>query len=598
MIQKKPWSERWLERLPADSLLLRLLLESFHEHRWKYMAASAAMVLVAASTALSAWMMGEIIDTLSTPEDRRRVFMVGIGVAMIFAFKGVAFYIQAVLMARAGNRIVAQKQMQLYNRLLQQGVAFFNTNESSDLLLKITQSAQAARRAIDTIVTGFIRDLLTLVGLVAVMFYQQPFLSLISLIVGPLALFGLQKILRTVRAVMAQEMAGLGEIIRVVQETSTGARVVKAFGLEPRMAERMDGAVRQVENRANRLVQLEAATMPLLDVITGLAIASIVILSAVNIFGQAPGTPGQLMSFVTAFLMAYEPAKRLSRMRVIIESSMVGIRMMYDLLDAPQTLIEAPGAVPLQDGPGAVQLEDVHFAYGNNPSVVNGVTASFPAGKTTALVGPSGGGKSTLLNLVLRLYDPVEGRVLIDGQDISKASFASLRSKIAFVGQDTFLFSASVLENLRLARPDATEEEVIEAAKVAHAHEFIERLPNGYATQIGENGAFLSGGQRQRLSIARAVLRRAPILLLDEATSALDSHSEVLVRDALARITEGVTTIVIAHRLSTVMNADCICYLEAGQIKEQGTIEELLALNGEFKALHDVQFGGARSEAG
>lgn len=214
MTQKKPLSERWLERLPADSLLLRLLLESFQEHRFKYMLASAAMVLVAASTALSAWMMGEIIDTLATPEDRRRVFFVAMGVAGIFAFKGIAFYIQAVLMARAGNRIVAQKQMQLYNRLLQQGVAFFNTNESSDLLLKITQSAQAARRAIDTIVTGFIRDLLTLIGLVAVMFYQQPFLSLISLIVGPAALFGLQKILKTVRAVMAQEMAGLGEIMR------------------------------------------------------------------------------------------------------------------------------------------------------------------------------------------------------------------------------------------------------------------------------------------------------------------------------------------------------------------------------------------------
>ncbi len=192
MTQKKPWNERLLERLPADSLLLRLLLESFQEHRWKYLAASGAMVLVAASTALSAWMMGEIIDTLSTPEDRRRVLMVGLGVAAIFSFKGIAFYAQAVLMARAGNRIVAQKQMQLYSRLLQQGVAFFNTNESSDLLLKITQSAQMARRAIDTIVTGFIRDLLTLVGLVAVMFYQQPFLSLISLIVGPAALYGLQ----------------------------------------------------------------------------------------------------------------------------------------------------------------------------------------------------------------------------------------------------------------------------------------------------------------------------------------------------------------------------------------------------------------------
>lgn len=300
------------------------------------------------------------------------------------------------------------------------------------------------------------------------------------------------------------------------------------------------------------------------------------------------------MSFVTAFLMAYEPAKRLSRMRVIIESSMVGIKMMYSLLDAPQTLIEAPDAVKLPDGPGAVQLENVHFAYSGNASVLHGVTTAFAAGKTTALVGPSGGGKSTLLNLLLRLYDPTEGRVLIDGQDISKTSFASLREKIAFVGQDTFLFSASVMDNLRLARPDATDEEVVEAAKIAHAHVFIEKLPNGYETQIGENGSFLSGGQRQRLSIARAVLRRAPILLLDEATSALDSHSEVLVRDALARITEGLTTIVIAHRLSTVMNADCICYLEAGEIREQGTIEELLALNGQFKALHDVQFGGAK----
>ncbi|WP_230800838.1 ABC transporter ATP-binding protein [Seohaeicola saemankumensis] len=597
MTQKKPWNERWLERLPADSLLMRLLLESFQEHRWKYMAASAAMLLVAASTALSAWMMGEIIDTLSTPEDRMRVFMVGAGVALIFAFKGAAFYVQAVLMARAGNRIVAQKQMQLYSRLLQQGVAFFNTNESSDLLLKITQSAQAARRVIDTIVTGFIRDLFTLVGLVAVMFYQQPFLSLISLIVGPAALYGLQKILRRVREVMAQEMAGLGEIIKVVQETSTGARVVKAFGLEPRMSGRMDVAVRQVESRANKMVRLEAATMPLLDVITGLAIASIVILSAVNIFGQAPGTPGQLMSFVTAFLMAYEPAKRLSRMRVIIESGMVGVKMMYDLLDAPQTLLEAENAVPLQAGPGAVQMEDVRFSYNGNESVLNGVSVAFPAGKTTALVGPSGGGKSTLLNLVLRLYDPTDGKVLIDGQDIKMASFTSLRDKIAFVGQDTFLFSATVMENLRLARPDATEEEVIEAAKIAHAHEFIDKLPGGYETQIGENGSFLSGGQRQRLSIARAVLRRAPILLLDEATSALDSHSEVLVRDALARITQGVTTIVIAHRLSTVMNADCICYLEAGEILEQGSVQELLALNGKFKALHDVQFGGGTSAA-
>lgn len=571
---------------------MRLLLESFHEHRWKYLAAAGAMVLVATATAATAWMMGQIIDALSTPDNRGRVMAVGAGVALVFAFRGVAMYVQAVLMARAGNRIVAQKQMQIYHRMLGQGVAFFNSNASSDLLLKVTQSAQSARAIIDTIVAGFIRDFLTLIGLAAVMVYQQPVLSLVSLVVAPIVVYGVQRILRLVQDVMKQEMASLGEIIKVVQETSLGARVVKAFGLEPSMANRMEAAVRQVEDRNNRIVQLQSATMPLLDVVAGLAIASIVMLSAVDLFGRAPGTAGQLMSFVTAFLMSYEPAMRLSKMRVVIESNMVGVRMMYELLDTKQTMLEDPDAVPLVVGPGAVELSDVCFAYGDNEQVLRSVNMAFQPGKTTALVGPSGGGKSTLLNLLLRLYDPTEGHVLIDGQDIKTATFSSLRANIAFVGQDTFLFAGTVMDNLLLAREGATQDEAIAAAKVAHAHEFIEKLAQGYDTVIGENGSFLSGGQRQRLSIARAVLRQAPILLLDEATSALDSHSEVLVRDALESITRGVTTIVIAHRLSTVMNADEICYLENGQIVERGKIDDLLTTGGKFKQLYDVQFKG------
>ena len=592
MTNKLKWHDRWLARLPSDRLLTRLLLESFQEHRLKYLAASGAMVLVAAATAASAWMMGQIVDALSTPDNRGQVMAVGVGVAMVFTFRGVAMYIQAVLMARAGNRIVAQKQMQIYHRMLAQGVEFFNKNQSSDLLLRVTKSAEAARRVIDTIVSGFVKDMLTLVGLVCVMFYQQPVLSLVSLVVAPIVVLGIRRILKLVREVMQQEMAGLGEIIKVVQETSMGARVIKAFGLEPRMANRMEAAVHQVEDRTNRMVQLKSATMPLLDTVAGLAIASIVILSSVDIFGQTPGTAGQLMSFVTAFLMSYEPASRLSKMRVVIETSMLGVRMMYELLDTPQTMLENPDAMPLEPGPGAVSLDNVSFAYGESEKVLKSMNITFQPGKTTALVGPSGGGKSTLLNLVLRLYDPTEGAVKIDGQDIRDATFVSLRERIAFVGQDTFLFAGTVMDNLLMARKSATAEEAIAAAKVAHAHEFIEKLPKGYDTAIGENGSFLSGGQRQRLSIARAVLRQAPILLLDEATSALDSHSEVLVRDALENISRGVTTIVIAHRLSTVMNADEICYLEAGEIVEQGSISDLLAANGKFKALYDVQFGG------
>ncbi|MFZ8941574.1 MAG: ABC transporter ATP-binding protein [Gemmobacter sp.] len=585
-----PEPHRSLRGVLSDSLLWRLLTESLPEHRGKYLAAIAAMVVVAGATALTAWVMGAIVDSMTDTQNRSAVYWVAAAVAGIFFVKGIASFAQNVLLARAGNRIVAQKQMLLYNRIVTQDVAFFNATHTSDVLLRVTQSAQMARSVIDTIVTGFVRDLLTLLGLVAVMFYQQPVLSLVSLIVGPAAIFGVQRIVRRVHSIMAQEMAGLAEIIKVVQETATGARVVKAFALEHLMTARMDEAVRGVEQRANKMVRLEALTTPLMDTITGLAIAAIVVLSAVNVFGQAVGTPGQLMSFVTAFLMAYEPAKRLSRMRVSIEAGMYGVRMMYSLLDQPATLTEAAEPVDLPEGPSGVALEGVSFSYPGARGVFSDLTLSFPAGTTTALVGPSGGGKSTLLNLILRLYDPDQGRVLIDGIDLRAASFASLRRKIAYVGQDTFLFATSVMENLRIVRPDATDTEVREAARIANADEFILGMPKGYDTPIGENGLALSGGQRQRLAIARAVLRGAPILLLDEATSALDSHSEALVRDALARVTEGVTTIVVAHRLSTVLRADRICYLDEGRIVEMGSLSDLLARKGAFRALYDQQF--------
>lgn len=588
----KTFAQRALLRLPADRLLTRLLLESYQDHRWRYLAAITAMILVASTTAMSAWIIGVIVDSMATPEDKLKIYFVALGVFLIFTLKGFASFAQLVLMARAGNRIVAEKQILLYDRLVKQGLAFFNATESSDLLLRVTQSANMARAAIDTIVTGYVRDLLTLIALIGLMIYQQPLLSTICLIVGPASLYLVQKILARVRDVMKMEMAGLAEIIKVLQETSIGVRVIKAFGLEPVMSDRMQSAVRQVETRANKMIRLEAATTPIMDTLVGLAIGGVVIMSTVTLFGQSAGTPGQLISFVTAFLMAYEPAKRLSRMAVVLEANMFGVKMMYDLLDTPATMTEAANPVTLGDGPAEIDMQDVVFAYATGGPVVDQVTLNFPAGKTTALVGPSGGGKSTMLNLLLRLYDPVSGTISINGQDIKSASYASLRKNIAYVGQDTFLFSQTVMQNLRLARPTASDDDIIEAAKMAHADEFIQKLPAGYDTQIGENGVFLSGGQRQRLAIARALLRRASILLLDEATSALDSHSEKLVRDALEHLTKGVTTVVVAHRLSTILQADQICYLEAGQVLERGSLAQLLELNGKFAALYNSQFAG------
>lgn len=586
---KGRWS-KLVERVSSRSALGRLFLENFPEHRWRYLAAMGAMVVVAAMTASTAWIMGSIVDSMANPEDYARILLVAGSVAGIFFLRGVASYAQMVLMARAGNRIVALKQIELYRRLLDQEIAFFSATESSDVLVRVTQSAQMARSVIDTIVTGFVRDLLTLFGLLVVMFLQQPMLSLVSLVVGPLALWGIRRILTRVRAVMSLEMAGLAEVFRVVQETSTGTRVIKAFALEEPMIGRMETAVRSVEKRANTMVRLEAATTPLMDTIAGLAIASVVVLSTVSIFGNSAGTPGQLMSFVTAFLMAYEPAKRLSRMRVTIEAGMVGVRMMYDLLDRPRNMVEASDAVDLPPGPGIIVLDNVSFSYSAGRRVLDGLSLTLPQGGTTALVGPSGSGKSTLLNLLLRLYDPDEGQIFVDGIDLRRVRISALRRKMSYVGQDTFLFSGSVRDNLRMVRPAAENDEIIQAARVAHADEFIEALPQGYDTPIGENGVFLSGGQRQRLAIARAVMRRPEILLLDEATSALDSHSEALVRDALKQVTKGVTTVVVAHRLSTVLRADLICYLENGKVVEAGRFADLLARGGKFSQLYEQQF--------
>ncbi len=574
-----------------QSDIWRLLTENIHAQRKYYTIAIAAMVVVAFTTASVAWIMRYIVDAMTVPENQSIVMMGAASVAGIFVVKGVATYVQVVSLARAGNRIVARQQVKLYDKLLRQGVSFFNLTESSDLLMRVTISAQMARAIVDLIVTSFVRDLLTLIGLLIVMFWQQPLLSTVSVVIGPIAIIGVRMLLTKVRNIMQMEMASLAEIIKVIQETSTGIRIIKAFALEERMAERMAGAVRDVEKRSNAIVRLEAITSPLMDTLSGFAIAAVVALSAVRIAGVEGTTPGQLMSFVTALLMAYEPAKRLTRMRITIEANMVGVRMMFGLLDQAETMAEAPDARPLPLGPGRVEFEDVSFEYGEGRPIIEGLSLVFEPGKTTALVGPSGGGKSTLLNLIMRLYDPKTGTVRIDGHDIRDVTFASLRDMISFVGQDTFLFSAPVAENIRLGSPGATEAQVIAACKAANAHEFIEGLPKGYQTQVGENGAFLSGGQKQRLAIARAILRNAPILLLDEATSALDSRSEALVQEALQHLTKGRTTIVIAHRLSTVLGADKICVIESGRLVEEGPAATLLTRNGLFRSLHDQQFG-------
>jgi subfamily B ATP-binding cassette protein MsbA len=590
-IPKKKWFwaqslHNWRYSLPG-----RRVGDSFQENGRLYAVAIIAMVLVAASAAATAWIMERIIDVMTTTDERGAVFVVAGSVILIFVVRGLAGYLQAVYLARAGNRIVARQQDNLYRKLLNHGVTFYRDIESSDLLTRFTQGAQAARSLVEIIVVGFVRDLLTMLFLLGVMFYQQPTLSLIILIVGPLAFFGVRSLLLRVRSIMEQEMMSLAEIIKVMQETSAGIEIIKVFGLEDRLIKRMDKAITAVEKRSNAIVRLQAITSPLMDTLAGFAIAGVLVVSALGFGVGEPATSGQLMSFVTALLMMYEPGKRVSRMRISIEANMVGVRMMFGLLDLEEPMKEHAEAIELQPGMGQIEFRNVSYGYRENIPVIKNMNMVFEAGKTSALVGQSGGGKSTIAALIMRFFDPDEGTVVMNGQDVRDVTFDSLRSKISYVGQDTFLFATTVMENLRCSKLDASDEEIMAASMAANAHEFVEKLPHGYDTMVGENGTFLSGGQKQRLAIARAILRQSEVLLLDEATSALDTGSETLVKNALHRLFEGRTTIIIAHRLSTIMEADKIFVVHEGQISEEGPPNALLQLDdGTFRNLFEHQF--------
>ncbi len=538
-------------------------------------------------------MMEYIVDAMTSPEMRDWAVVIALSVVCLFLMKALATYAQSIYLAHAGNLDSHRTAGPGVSQATSARCFVFLDNESSDLLMR---PHTAPRQLIDVIVTGFVRDAMTLLGLVIVMVYQQPVLSVVFSIVGPLVLPGIRYLPKSVRSIMQAEFKSLAEIIRVIQETSAGIKVIKGFSLEDRMIDRMETAILKVEERSNEIARLQSIASPLMEFLAGLAVAGVLVVSTMGLAGSEQPTAGQLMSFITALLMAYEPAKRLSKMRVQIETCMVGVGMLFGLLDQEDTMRESPDAHDLTDGPGEIALRDVTFGYHGTLPVIEGMSVTFEAGKTTALVGQSGGGKSTIFGLIMRFYDPDMGSVEIDGQNLQEVSFSSLRRKVSYVGQDTFLFSASVIENLRCSAPNASDEEVMDAARAAHAHEFISELPNGYDTQVGENGTFLSGGQKQRIAIARAILRNAEILLLDEATSALDAESENLVKNALDALTRDMTVIIIAHRLATVLEADKIMVVQDGAVIEQGDLDQLIQSNGQFRKLFDQQFKTTEKE--
>ncbi|MBN8958858.1 MAG: ABC transporter ATP-binding protein [Rhizobiales bacterium] len=578
----------------ATSLVRRLVSDYGRAYWRRYALAFALMAVSAACTALTAYLIGQVINAAYVSRSMHGIVVLCISVIAIFAAKGVATYGHAVILARIGNRIIADNQRRMYSKLLSESLSFFADRHSSEFMSRLNTGAIAASQVLNLLTTAIGRDLLSLIGLVAVMVVQDPLLSLVALVVLPPAMFVLRKLIRRARTVAYNQFVGGTRVLESLQETLQGIRTVKAFTLEDEMQRRVDENIAAVERASNQMARVANRSSPLMETLGGLAIGLVILYSGYRVI-VTNAAPGEFFSFITAFLLAYEPGKRLARLNIDLNSALVGVRVLFDLIDSPSSEPDEKGRPPLVLKDAKIEFDRVGFFYRTDEAVLRDMTFVAEPGQVTALVGPSGGGKSTVLNLILRFYDPSSGRVLIDGQDIASTDRQSLRRQIAYVGQDIFLFRGTIRENIAFGRLGASDAEIQAAAAAAFAHDFIMRFPNGYDTQVGEHGLQLSGGQRQRIAIARALVKDAPIILLDEATAALDSESEQEVQRAIARLCEGRTTLVIAHRLSTIMHADCIHVIENGRITESGRHDALLRQNGRYAFFYRLQLQESRS---
>ena len=558
-------------------------------HLGRLALAVLCMTLAAGSTAALAYLMEPVLDQIFLEKDRTLLIVVPIAVIGITLIRGAATYGQAVLMAFVGQRVIADLQSRIFAHILRFDLAFFQDTASGRLVSRLTNDVNMMRNAVSNALTGVIKDTLTLLFLVGVMFEKDWKLALIACVVFPIAIYPITKIGRRMRRVSTSALHELGLFTARLNETFQGARHVKAYNREGFESERTDRLIESVFRLIFKQQRVRAAATPIMETLGGIFIAVLILYGGWQVI-QGGLTPGAFFAFITAMLLAYRPLKALANLNASLQEGLAASQRVFDLLDTEPRIAEAPDARPLKVAGGAVALDRVSFSYPNGAPALLDVTLEIPAGETVALVGPSGAGKSTVLNLIPRLYDVDEGEVSIDGTDVREATIGSVRDALALVSQEAVLFDESVRANIAYGRIGASDDDIEVAARAAGASRFIEELPDGYDTIIGEHGVRLSGGQRQRLSIARAMLKDAPILLLDEATSALDTESERQVQDALRSLMQGRTTLVIAHRLSTVQEANRIYVLEDGRLAESGTHRSLLAAKGVYARLHAVQF--------
>ena len=568
--------------------IYKRLVKLARPHVAKFILAMFCMLVVGGLTSALAFLVKPALDDIFMKKNMVMLKWIPVAVITIYLLKGLCNYVQIVLMSFIGQRVVADVRNQLYRAIQGQSMSFFTKHPTGILMSRITNDVNSMQGTVSEAVTSLLKDSFTLVCLIFVIFYRDWQLALVAMVIFPLTIYPIATFGRKMRSVATRTQVTMGTLTTLLQETISGARIVKAFGREDYEVSRFSRENENLLRLTLKAVSISAISSPFMEFLGGIGIAAIVFYGGYQVI-QGVSTPGTFFSFLTALLMLYEPIKRLTNVNNTIQQGIAGAQRVFSIIDTVPEIQNKTGAVPLPAIWKAIEIRNVTFRYEDVP-VLNRINLTVRAGEAVAFVGMSGGGKTTLVNLIPRFYDVSEGQILIDGLDVRDVTIESLRAQIGMVTQQTILFNDTVRNNIVYGDSGKTEADVIRAAKAANAHNFIMNLPQGYDTVIGEQGTKLSGGERQRISIARALLKDAPILILDEATSSLDTEAEIEVQEALENLMRGRTTLVIAHRLSTIRNADRIVVLVNGEIAEEGTHETLLNKRGEYYRLYQMQF--------
>jgi subfamily B ATP-binding cassette protein MsbA len=556
---------------------------------WKLLLLSAiCSSIVGAMDAGIVALTKDVLERIFSQKNATVFLLIPPGIILLFLIRGGIRFTYDTSIKLAGQKAIQDIRNDMYSSSVRLDMAFFNRNAAGDLISRMTNDIGAMQDGVANIVTGLFRDLVSVIALLGYLFYLNWRLALLSFVAIPVTAYPARLIGKKIKKASGRSLDVMGGITAILQETFSGVKVIKAFGLENRTIARFRAANLEYFHQISKYIKYESLATPVAEVIISFGIAAVVYFGGSQVLAGRM-TSYDLIAFIGAMVMLSKPVNKLQGSYSTLQRSAGAAERVFHLLDEQRKVVERPDALVMDRSAGEVEFRKVCFSYGDEP-ILQDISLSAKGNQMIALVGPSGGGKTTLVSLLPRFYDVSAGAILIDGHDIRDISLDSLTAQIALVDQETTLFHESIANNIRYGKPDATLEEVMQAARAAYAHDFISQLPEGYQTSIGDRGVRLSGGQRQRICIARALLRNAPILILDEATSALDTESEQMVQQALDNLMANRTTFVIAHRLSTVLHADCIVVLEGGRIVEQGSHEDLLNNNGLYRRLHALQF--------